>query len=109
MTMTQIAEPQLSLFDYVTDTSATPREFITLPAEDNTQEGLQALLDANKKLRALPWPHPFDTTQHILRLGDARDLSWIPDESVHLIVTSPPYWTLRGCPICAQQDLLVRI
>ncbi|WP_419857813.1 DNA-methyltransferase [Candidatus Palauibacter irciniicola] len=30
-----------------------------------------------------------------LRRGDARDLGWIPDESVHLIVTSPPYWTLK--------------
>ena len=30
-----------------------------------------------------------------LRRGDARDLSWIPDKSVHLIVTSPPYWTLK--------------
>jgi site-specific DNA-methyltransferase (adenine-specific) len=30
-----------------------------------------------------------------LRLGDARDLGWIADESVHLIVTSPPYWTLK--------------
>jgi modification methylase len=30
-----------------------------------------------------------------LRRGDARDLSWIPDESVHLVVTSPPYWTLK--------------
>ena len=24
--------------------------------------------------------------------GDARDLSFIPDESIHLIITSPPYW-----------------
>jgi site-specific DNA-methyltransferase (adenine-specific) len=30
-----------------------------------------------------------------LRLGDARDLGWIADESVHLVVTSPPYWTLK--------------
>lgn len=30
-----------------------------------------------------------------LRCGDARDLSWIPSESVHLVVTSPPYWTLK--------------
>lgn len=30
-----------------------------------------------------------------LRLGDARDLSWIPDESIHLVLTSPPYWTLK--------------
>jgi modification methylase len=30
-----------------------------------------------------------------LRLGDARDLGWIADESIHLVVTSPPYWTLK--------------
>jgi site-specific DNA-methyltransferase (adenine-specific) len=30
-----------------------------------------------------------------LRRGDARDLTWIPDESVHLVATSPPYWTLK--------------
>jgi site-specific DNA-methyltransferase (adenine-specific) len=30
-----------------------------------------------------------------LHAGDARDLSWLPDESLHLVVTSPPYWTLK--------------
>ncbi|MBI4481427.1 MAG: site-specific DNA-methyltransferase [Acidobacteria bacterium] len=35
------------------------------------------------------------TTQHRLHLGDARKLDWVPDESIHLIVTSPPYWTLK--------------
>lgn len=34
-------------------------------------------------------------TNHKLIRGDARDLSFISDESVHLIVTSPPYWTLK--------------
>jgi site-specific DNA-methyltransferase (adenine-specific) len=34
-------------------------------------------------------------THHRLHLGDARNLDWIPDESVHLVVTSPPYWTLK--------------
>lgn len=34
-------------------------------------------------------------TSHRLHLGDARALDWIPDESVHLVVTSPPYWTLK--------------
>jgi site-specific DNA-methyltransferase (adenine-specific) len=28
-------------------------------------------------------------------LGDARDLRFIPDESMHLIVTSPPYFNLK--------------
>lgn len=34
-------------------------------------------------------------THHRLVLGDARRLDFIEDESVHLIVTSPPYWTLK--------------
>jgi DNA modification methylase len=34
-------------------------------------------------------------TTHSLHLGDARELGWIPDNSVHLVVTSPPYWTLK--------------
>jgi DNA modification methylase len=34
-------------------------------------------------------------TTHNLFLGDARDLSFIKDKSVHLVVTSPPYWTLK--------------
>jgi len=34
-------------------------------------------------------------TIHRLVHGDARSMSFIPDESVHLAVTSPPYWTLK--------------
>lgn len=34
-------------------------------------------------------------TGHRLRNGDARELAGIPDESVHLVLTSPPYWTLK--------------
>jgi DNA modification methylase len=34
-------------------------------------------------------------TSHYLLQGDSRDLSVIDDDSVHLIVTSPPYWTLK--------------
>jgi len=37
-------------------------------------------------------------TNHVLRRGDARRLDWIPDESLHLVVTSPPYWTLKEYP-----------
>jgi DNA modification methylase len=31
----------------------------------------------------------------LLKRGDARDLGWLADESCHLVVTSPPYWTLK--------------
>jgi len=34
-------------------------------------------------------------TKQTLVLGDARDLSFIEDGSVHLIVTSPPYFNLK--------------
>jgi DNA modification methylase len=34
-------------------------------------------------------------TVHRLINGDARDLSFLPDESAHLVVTSPPYWNLK--------------
>lgn len=34
-------------------------------------------------------------TVHRLVQGDARDLSFIPDASIHLVATSPPYWTLK--------------
>ncbi len=34
-------------------------------------------------------------TNHKLIQADARYMSFIPDESVHLVVTSPPYWTLK--------------
>lgn len=34
-------------------------------------------------------------TTHTLYLGDARSFPYIPDESVHLAITSPPYWNLK--------------
>jgi DNA modification methylase len=67
----------------------------SLPLEDNTPEGLRALLEANRHYRETEWPAPYNRTKHSLHLGDARNLSWLPDASVHLVVTSPPYWTLK--------------
>lgn len=34
-------------------------------------------------------------TQHKIVFGDSRDMHLIPDKSVQLIVTSPPYWQLK--------------
>ena len=76
---------------------------IELPEADNTSQGLKILRAANEQFRQIPWPTPFDRTTHSLRLGDARDLSHISDETVHLIVTSPPYWTLKEYPETAGQ------
>jgi modification methylase len=34
-------------------------------------------------------------TTHKLIQADARDMSFLVDESIHLVVTSPPYWNLK--------------
>ena len=46
-------------------------------------------------LTSRPSCDPMQPTIHRLINGDARDLSFIDDESVHLVVTSPPYWNLK--------------
>ena len=75
----------------------------TASGPDNLPGAIEALLNLNKHYRENPWPSPFDATAHRLHLGDARDLSWIPDESVHLVVTSPPCWTSKAYPPHEQQ------
>jgi site-specific DNA-methyltransferase (adenine-specific) len=35
-----------------------------------------------------------DTTHKII-IGDSRDMDNVPPESVHLVITSPPYWQLK--------------
>jgi DNA modification methylase len=37
-------------------------------------------------------------TRHRLSVGDARSMEQVPDESVHLVVTSPPYFDLKKYP-----------
>jgi modification methylase len=73
-------------------------EGIELPLADNTVESLRIYRAANEHFRQRPWPEPFHATIHRLLLGDARDLSKISTASVHLVVTSPPYWTLKEYP-----------
>lgn len=34
-------------------------------------------------------------THHKIIIGDSRKMTEIPDESVHLVITSPPYWQLK--------------
>lgn len=48
---------------------------------------LTALIES--ALRGLP-------TRHDLHRQDARDGLLLPPESVHLVLTSPPYWTLKA-------------
>jgi DNA modification methylase len=62
---------------------ANPQTDIPRIAKD---PGLLRQIEA--ALRELP-------TAHRLVQHDARDLGFLPDQSIHLVVTSPPYWTLK--------------
>jgi site-specific DNA-methyltransferase (adenine-specific) len=64
----------------------------TVDNEPGSVAKLQQVSDFFKTSR---WPAEYARTTHRLHPGDARDLSWIADKSTHLIVTSPPYWTLK--------------
>lgn len=37
-------------------------------------------------------------TSHRLITGDSRNMGFLRDKSVHLVVTSPPYWNLKNYP-----------
>jgi modification methylase len=65
---------------------------------DNEPGAIEKLHELNEFYRRTPWPHEYSITTHKLRRWDARDLSRLASESVHLIVTSPPYWTLKEYP-----------
>jgi DNA modification methylase len=50
-----------------------------------------AVREIEKLLKKIP-------TEHEIHLGDAREMAGLREESVHLVVTSPPYWTLKVYP-----------
>lgn len=52
-------------------------------------------LSLMKEIEAIAGSLP---TQHRFINTDSRSLAFLPDESVHLVVTSPPYWTLKKYP-----------
>ena len=47
-----------------------------------------AIRDIEAVLPTLP-------TRHDMRRADARQMGFLPSGSVHLVLTSPPYWTLK--------------
>jgi len=69
-----------------------PVHIAGLPEAQTTIPGLAkdaaAVRDIETMLPTLP-------TRHEMHRADARELSFLPDESLHLVLTSPPYWTLK--------------
>lgn len=69
--------------DLLTAAARDPQRAIPGIAKD--PHAVQAI---ERAIRSIP-------TAHDLVLGDSRKMSDVPDSSIHLVVTSPPYWTLK--------------
>jgi DNA modification methylase len=41
------------------------------------------------------WEAIAQMSRHKVIIGDSRRMDGVADESVHLVVTSPPYWQLK--------------
>jgi len=41
-------------------------------------------------------------TRHKIIIGDSRNMNALQDESIHLVVTSPPYWQLKDYGVSEQ-------
>jgi len=65
-----------------------------LPSLDNPQTALPAIAKDPALIARIHDAVQSVPTRHELFLGDARDMA-LPPESVHLVLTSPPYWTLK--------------
>jgi DNA modification methylase len=59
------------------------------------QTAIPRIAKDRRLTRAIEQALPMIPTEHRLCLTDARDASFIEEESVHLVLTSPPYWTLK--------------
>lgn len=70
-----------------------------LPAElrtiENPQTAIPAIAKDRKLLSLIEQAVPEVPTTHELYLGDARRMSGLATGSIHLVLTSPPYWTLK--------------
>lgn len=87
--MNKLTEPLAPAFDpaaFVPDEVGEVKNHQTDLPRIAKDTRLVAAIEA--KLQQLP-------TQHRLYRRDARTIDFLPPESVHLVVTSPPYWTLK--------------
>ncbi|WLD14250.1 DNA-methyltransferase [Planctellipticum variicoloris] len=80
----------------IADRTFVPDEFLPdeLRVIENPQTALPAIAKDPGLMRLIEDSVRGIPTRHDLFRADARELT-LPSESVHLVVTSPPYWTLK--------------
>jgi len=77
------------LADYV------PRELWEVVREHGHQKALPLIARTPALSSMAEYAAQLVPSQHRVLLGDSRSWDDLPDESVHLVVTSPPYWNLK--------------
>ena len=60
-----------------------------------TQKAIPSLAKDEAAVRDIEAVLPTLPTSHEMRRGDSRELGFLAPGSVHLVLTSPPYWTLK--------------
>ena len=65
---------------------------------NNPQTDLPRIAKDSKLTTSIEWAVQSVPTNHKLWLGDARRAGFLAANSVHLVVTSPPYWNLKKYP-----------
>lgn len=82
----------------VTDLDSLVPDSYRRLAADNEQKTPPAIAKDARLARLAEEALVSYSTTHRLVLGDSRRMEGIPDGSVHLAITSPPYWTLKEYP-----------
>lgn len=77
--------------------SLVPAEIMEF-VQELGQKGIPAVAKDMGKLAAIERAVKRFPTHHRLITGDSRFLDSVPDASVQLVLTSPPYWTLKEYP-----------
>jgi hypothetical protein len=62
---------------------------------EDPQTDIPRIAKDAKLLRAIDEAVQRIPSHHELKLGDARSMASLPPNSLHLVLTSPPYWTLK--------------
>ena len=90
-----VRETRWDSVEHIDFPTASAKSNPALPENDNEPGAPERLLAANRHWRNRFWPSPFEKATHVVKGGDARSLSFLNTNSIHLVVTSPPYFNLK--------------
>lgn len=88
---------QAETFSFADSREVILREFAPprVTGLDESQSAIPQLAKDPVAIAEIERVLPTLPTLHQMRRGDAREMEFLPIDSVHLVLTSPPYWTLK--------------